>query len=170
MSNTKTLIRIAMIAAVYTVTSLALAPFSFSNIQVRIAESLTMLPLIYKNGIWGVTLGCFLTNLIGAMTGVNPTGYLDAVIGTLATLIAAVITYRCHARKTGRLPLISMLAPVVINFVFVGAELAVLLMPDHILQGTLIFGAEVAVGEIIAVIIGWILVEALQKTKVFDKE
>ena len=168
--NTKTLIRIAMIAAVYTVTSLALAPFSFSNIQVRIAESLTMLPLIYKNGIWGVTLGCFLTNLIGALTGVNPTGYLDAVIGTLATLIAAVITYRCRDMKTGKLPLVSMLAPVVLNFVFVGAELAFLFMPENVLLGMLIFGAEVAVGEIIAVMIGWILVEALRKTKVFEEK
>ena len=113
--NTKTLIRIAMIAAVYTVTSLALAPFSFSNIQVRIAESLTMLPLIYKNGIWGVTLGCFLTNLIGALTGVNPTGYLDAVIGTLATLIAAVITYRCRDMKTGGIFIIFIICLIILT-------------------------------------------------------
>jgi uncharacterized membrane protein len=71
--NTKTFARVAMIAAVYTVVSLFLAPFSFSNIQVRIAEALTLLPLIYKPSIAGLTIGCFLTNLIGAITGVNPT-------------------------------------------------------------------------------------------------
>ena len=51
--NTKTFAKMAMIAAVYTAVSLALAPITFSNIQVRIAESLTLLPLIYKPGIWG---------------------------------------------------------------------------------------------------------------------
>ena len=59
--NTKTFTKVAMIAAVYTVVSLVLAPISYGNIQVRIAEALTLLPLIYEPGIWGVTLGCFLT-------------------------------------------------------------------------------------------------------------
>ena len=81
-----------MIAAIYTALSLALAPFSYGNIQVRIAEALTLLPLIYQPAIWGVTLGCFLTNLIGAIMGFNPTGMIDAVIGTAATLLAALCT------------------------------------------------------------------------------
>ena len=77
--NTRTLTRVALIAAVYTAVSLAIAPYAFGNIQVRISEALTLLPLIYQPSIWGITLGCFLTNLIGAMMGVNPPGYLDAV-------------------------------------------------------------------------------------------
>ena len=81
--NMKTLTRVGMIAAIYTVVSLVLAPFTYGNVQVRIAEALTLLPLIYKPSIWGVTLGCFLTNLIGAMLGINPTGFLDAIIPTL---------------------------------------------------------------------------------------
>ena len=36
--NTKKMVRIAMIAAIYTALSLALAPFTYGNIQVRIAE------------------------------------------------------------------------------------------------------------------------------------
>ena len=77
--NTKTFTKVAMIAAVYTVVSLVLAPISYGNIQVRIAEALTLLPLIYEPGIWGVTLGCFLTNLFGVMLGVNPTGYASSI-------------------------------------------------------------------------------------------
>ena len=87
-TDTLTFVRIAMIAAVYTVVSLALAPISYGNIQVRIAEALTILPLLYKPSIYGVTLGCFLTNLLGAFMGVNPTGFIDAIIGTLATFLA----------------------------------------------------------------------------------
>ena len=121
--NTKTFARVAMIAAVYTVVSLFLAPFSFSNIQVRIAEALTLLPLIYKPSIVGLTVGCFLTNLIGAMTGVNPTGMIDAVIGTAATLLAAICTYKLRDRKFKGIPVLAILMPVIFNFVFVGAEL-----------------------------------------------
>ncbi|MBR3151890.1 MAG: QueT transporter family protein [Erysipelotrichaceae bacterium] len=167
--NTKTLTRVALIAAVYTVISLVLAPISFGNIQVRFAEALTLLPLIYQPAIAGVTLGCFLTNLIGALMGFNPTGLLDAVIGTAATLIAAIITWRCRNKKVAGLPLISILAPVVLNFFFVGAELAFLLMPENVVWGTLIFGAEVAIGELVAVAVGYLLIGLLSKTKLFTE-
>ena len=167
--NTKTLTRVALIAAVYTVISLVLAPISFGNIQVRFAEALTLLPLIYQPAIAGVTLGCFLTNLIGALMGFNPTGLLDAVIGTAATRIAAIITWRCRNKKVAGLPLISILAPVVLNFFFVGAELAFLLMPENVVWGTLIFGAEVAIGELVAVAVGYLLIGLLSKTKLFTE-
>ena len=61
--NTKQMTQIAMVAAVYTVLSVALAPFSYGPIQVRIAEALTLLPLIWQPSIAALTLGCFLTNL-----------------------------------------------------------------------------------------------------------
>ena len=128
-----------------------------------------LLPLIFQPSIWGITLGCFLTNLIGAMIGVNPTGYLDAVLGTSATLIAALITWHFRDKKTFGLPLISMAAPIVLNFLIVGAELAFLLMPENKILGTLIFGSEVAVGELISVVIGWFLIKALEKTKIFEE-
>ena len=54
--NTQTFAKIAMIAAIYTVVSLVLAPFTYGNIQVRIAEALTLLRLIYKPSIVVVTL------------------------------------------------------------------------------------------------------------------
>ena len=129
--NTKKMVRIAMIAAIYTALSLALAPFSYGNIQVRIAEALTLLPLIYQPAIWGVTLGCFLTNLIGAIMGFNPTGMIDAVIGTAATLLAALCTYKFRDRKVGNIPVLSILMPVIFNFFFIGAELGYLFFPDN---------------------------------------
>lgn len=167
--NTKTFARVAMIAAVYTVVSLFLAPFSFSNIQVRIAEALTLLPLIYKPSIAGLTIGCFLTNLIGAMTGVNPTGMIDAVVGTAATFLAAVCTYQLRDHKVKGIPVLAILMPVIFNFVFVGIELGVLFFPDNVVIGSLICGAEVAVGELISVIVGWFLLQALSKTDIFKE-
>ena len=157
-----------MIAAIYTALSLALAPFTYGNIQVRIAEALTLLPLIYQPSIWGVTLGCFLTNLIGAIMGFNPTGIIDSVIGTTATLLAALCTYKFRDRKVGNVPVLSILMPVIFNFFFIGAELGYLLFPDNILVGSLICGAEVAVGELISVIFGWFIIKLLSRTKLFE--
>jgi Predicted membrane protein len=167
--STKTFARVAMIAAIYTVLTLCLAPISFGNFQIRISEALTMLPLIYQPSIIGVTLGCFLSNLVGAMTGMNPTGMLDSVIGTLATLGAAYCTWKLRDVKIGKLPLLSMAMPVIWNFVFVGAELGYMMMPENVILGTVIFGAEVAVGEIIAVILGYFVNRIFIKTKIFEK-
>ncbi len=166
-TDTLTFVRIAMIAAVYTVVSLALAPISYGNIQVRIAEALTILPLLYKPSIYGVTLGCFLTNLLGAFMGVNPTGFIDAIIGTLATFLAAECTYMLKDKTVKSFPLWSVLMPVIFNFFFVGAELAVLYFEGNVVLGTLIMGGEVAVGELISVILGWLLLKPLGKTNLF---
>ena len=168
--NTKTFTKVAMIAAVYTVVSLVLAPISYGNIQVRIAEALTLLPLIYEPGIWGgVTLGCFLTNLLGVMLGVNPTGMIDAVVGTLATFLAAVCTYKLRNKYIKGYPVWAMLMPVVFNFFFVGIELGVLYFPTNVVTGSLICGVEVAIGELISVILGYILIKFLDKTKILEK-
>ncbi len=167
--KTKTFTKVAMIAAIYTVLTLVLAPISYGNMQVRISEALTMLPLIYAPSIYGVTLGCFLSNLIGAIIGVNATGYIDAIIGTLATFLAAYFTYKVKDIKIKNVPVVSMLMPVVFNFFFVGAELGYLFMPDNFLLGTVINGTWVALGEIIAVILGFFLIKALDKTDIFKK-
>lgn len=167
--NTKTFTKVAMIAAVYTVVSLVLAPISYGNIQVRIAEALTLLPLIYEPGIWGVTLGCFLTNLFGVMLGVNPTGMIDAVVGTLATFLAAVCTYKLRNKCIKGYPVWAMLMPVVFNFFFVGIELGVLYFPTNVVTGSLICGVEVAIGELISVMLGYILIKFLDKTKILEK-
>ena len=170
MNKTKmsTFVRVAMIAAIYTVISLVLAPFSFGNIQVRIAEALTILPLFYKPSIYGVTLGCFLTNLLGAMLGVNPTGLIDVVIGTLATFLAAECTYYLKEKLIHGVPVWSILMPVVFNFLFVGTELAVLFFEGSLFLGIVIMGTEVAIGELISVIVGYFLSRALAKRNLFD--
>lgn len=170
MNKTKmsTFVRVAMIAAIYTVISLVLAPFSFGNIQVRIAEALTILPIVYKPSIYGVTLGCFLTNLLGAMLGVNPTGLLDAVVGTLATFLAAECTYALRDKKLWNIPLWSILMPVVFNFFFVGTELAALFFEGSLFLGIVIMGTEVAIGEMISVVVGYLLVKAIHKRHILD--
>jgi len=153
-----------LIAAVYTALCLATPILSYSVVQVRVAEALTLLPVLSPIGIWGVTLGCAVSNLVGWLSGANPIGFLDTIFGTSATLIAAIITYRLrHVRYRG-LPVLSALAPVVVNAVVIGAQLSILVTGGLSPLAMLINGASVAAGQLIAcVILGLPLVMALEK-------
>ena len=108
------LVRCAVIAAVYVVLCLALAPFSYGAVQVRIAESLCLLPVFGAEYIVGVTLGCFLANLLGSTV-------IDVVFGTLATLLACLVTYKLRDLRVKGLAIPASLPPVVFNMLIVGA-------------------------------------------------
>ena len=55
----------AIIAAMYVALTYIFAPISFSEIQVRIAEALTILPVFTPAAIPGLFLGCLLGNIMG---------------------------------------------------------------------------------------------------------
>ena len=165
--NNRFLLRLcltAVLAAVYTTISLALAPITYGNIQIRIAEALTLLPILFPEAILGVTLGCALTNLIGAMMGINILGFMDVFVGTAATLIAALLTYYLRKITFANQPILSALMPVLLNGLIIGAELSFVLMPDAFFVGWMIFGLEVAMGEAIACFVfGLPLIHMLKK-------
>ncbi len=108
---------IAMIAAIYFIVSMAFQFMAYSAVQVRVAEALIVTAIVSKQGIYGTTLGCLITNAIGVALGVNGFGGLDIIFGTLFTLIAAIIAYnfRDYVYTKMHLPLISLMAPVIIN-------------------------------------------------------
>jgi uncharacterized membrane protein len=155
-SNVQRWTKVAMLAAIYTALSLALAPLSFANLQVRVAEALTVLAILNPIAIYGVTLGCFITNLFGVLMGVNPLGFLDVVVGTLATLIAGLLSYRLRFVRLKGFPLVSFLMPVLVNALMIGAELTWVFAPAFTLSYFAIFAAEVGLGQAIAVFgFGW---------------
>ena len=73
------------IAAIYVVLSLLTYQFSYLEIQCRVAESMCMLIFFTPAASWGVVIGCFLTNMFGG-------SIIDMIFGTLATLIAVLLT------------------------------------------------------------------------------
>lgn len=83
----------ALIAAIYVVLVYVFKPISFSYIQVRIAEALTILPYFTPAAIPGVSIGCLLANLL---TGAD---ILDILFGTLATLLGAIGSYLVRKQK-----------------------------------------------------------------------
>ena len=163
-ANTKTLVRCALIASLYTAVSLALAPISFGSVQARVSEALTLLPVLMPDAIVGVTLGCFLTNLVGVFTGANVLGALDILFGTAATLCAALCTRRLAAVRIKGLPVAAAIPPVLFNAVIVGAELMWAFGP-RTLGGFLLQAAGVGIGQVLScVVLGLPLVRIIEKT------
>lgn len=85
-SKAKSLALQGLIAGIYFILTVSFYPISYGGIQVRFAEGLTILPLLFPEGIVGVTVGCLLANMFG-------NGILDIIFGSLATLISAIFTY-----------------------------------------------------------------------------
>ena len=85
--NTKKLVTTALVAALYATVTLALGFISYGSIQFRLSEVMTLLPLISKEYILGLTLGCLLANILG------PGGVPDIIFGTLATFISVYLVY-----------------------------------------------------------------------------
>lgn len=106
------LIQAAVIAAVYTVLTLVLAPMSYGVMQIRVSEALTILPMFTPAAIPGLFIGCVLANLIG------PYGILDAVSGSLATLLAGLVSYKLRDHKW-----LVPLPPVITNALIIGLML-----------------------------------------------
>lgn len=84
---TKRLTRTALIAAIYAVVTVAIAPFSYGIVQFRISELLVLLAIFDPLYIGGLTLGCLIANLLG------PNGPLDVLFGTLATFLSVYAIY-----------------------------------------------------------------------------
>ena len=83
----------AVIAALYVALTLIFAPFSFSAVQVRIAEALAILPMFTFAAVPGLFLGCIIANLLGGAIA------WDVIFGSLATLIGAAIGYQLRANR-----------------------------------------------------------------------
>lgn len=118
-----------MIAGIYAVITFATFFMSFGAVQYRVSEMLTILPVFTATAVPGLSLGCALANLIGFFMGVNPVGLIDALFGTSATLIAAILTYYIGKsdKKLVRYVL-APLPPVIINALVVGFEISYFFM------------------------------------------
>lgn len=91
--NTLFITEAAVIAAIYTVLVLIFQLSSFGPVQFRVAELLTVLPYFTPAAIPGVAIGCFLSAVFSGAA------VLDMVFGTLATLIAAILSYGLRRYK-----------------------------------------------------------------------
>lgn len=93
----------AVVAAMYFALTLLLQPISFGPVQFRLSEALVMLPYIMPESILGITIGCAAANAFSTFP------VYDVIFGSLATLVAGILTSRIKNAWLSGLP------PVILN-------------------------------------------------------
>ena len=134
---------------------------------------MTLLPILWSPAILAVTLGCFLTNLLGLFSGANILGWLDVLSGTLTTAIAAWITMRLGYLRWKGYPLWAAVPPVLLNAIVIGGELALVSSPFGHFSWSLygLMFTQVFAGQFIAIfVLGLPLFKAIEKTRLFEKQ
>ena len=84
--HTRQLTTAAVVGAAYAALSIFGSVFgiTYGPIQCRFSEALCVLPFLFPETAWGLFAGCLIANLL------SPYGLLDIVVGSLATLLAAL--------------------------------------------------------------------------------
>ncbi|AWK52323.1 QueT transporter family protein [Clostridium beijerinckii] len=161
-NNTKTvkrLVRTAIIAALYAAITLALAPISYGSVQFRVSEIMVLLAFFDPFYIGGLTIGCFIANILG------PNGVADIMFGTLATFISvyAISLTGKFVKNNKASIIIASLWPTIFNGIIVGWML------NYLYQLPLILSiSEVAIGEFVVVtIVGVPVIKFIQNK--YDK-
>lgn len=146
----------AIIAALYVIFTGISAMLGIASgvIQVRLSEALTILPFFTPAAVPGVTIGCFLANLL---TGAP---LPDIIFGTLATLLGVLgASFLRKNKYLVTLPTIlsnAVIIPLVLQYAYG--------VPDAFWYLMLTVGA----GEVISAgILGGLLLHVLQKRKLF---
>ena len=138
----------AAIAAIYVVLTLVFAPISYGEVQVRIAEALTILPFFTPAAIPGLFIGCLIANVIGGSI------VLDVIFGSIATLLGAAGTWMLRKNRW-----LAPLPPIISNTIIVPLVLRFgygVLLPIPLLM------VFIAIGEIISCyILGELLLSVL---------
>ena len=148
----------AAIAALYVALTMIVAPIAFGPVQFRISEALCVLPYFLPSAVPGVTIGCFLANLL---CGAAP---LDVVFGSLATLIGAVGSYALRKSKV-----LVCVPPILANTIIVPWVLRFAYGSEDLIPFMML---TVGIGEVLAIgVLGSILLAALNryKTMLFGK-
>ena len=101
----------AIIAAIYALLTIFLAPISSGLVQCRVAEAMSVLPYFTFSAVPGLFIGCLLANLL---TGAP---IYDVLFGSLATLVAAYLTYALRNKVPKYL---APMPSVVVNALVVG--------------------------------------------------
>jgi uncharacterized membrane protein len=156
--DSKAIALTAVFAALYAVLVLALAGISFEIVQVRVADALIPLSMVFGlPAVFGVTIGGAVANIASPM----PSVMTDVALGSLANFIAGIVAWKIGASKVKKNLnefFGCLTATVIITFI-VGTYLAWLTEME-----LWIWWLGIGIGSIISItILGYILVRILQR-------
>lgn len=141
--ETRNLVRLALVAAIYAAITVAIPGLSFGSIQFRFSEVLVLLCFYRKDYSIALILGCFIANCF------SPMALMDMIFGTLATAIAVIPMF--YIKNIW----VASLLPVVSNGIIVAIELFVCFGNEPPIWFNMI---TVGAGELVVVtIIGCVL-------------
>jgi uncharacterized membrane protein len=146
-----------MFAAVYAVGVVLLAPISFQIFQVRVADALLPMAMLFGwPAIVGLSLGAFVANFFGGL------GPVDIIGGSFANFVATYAAWRVARNRTKTWALLGMAVEIVVITLIVGTYLSYLFgMPLEAGWLGVLLGSIAAVG-----ILGSLLYFALSTERV----
>jgi uncharacterized membrane protein len=169
--STKQITQAALIAAAYAVLTLAFTPISFGLVQFRVSEALMLLSALTPAAIPGLFIGCILANLFGGL------GIADIAFGSIATLLAAILTYyggrKIPIRMKRIKPFLLPVPTILFNGIIVGGYLPFVIpeirgMAESLGTVLALSIGSVMLGELVVTyLIGIPMFLAIRRTKIF---
>ena len=163
----------ALLAAIYVVLTVAIAPFSYGAIQFRISESLSQLVVFSKKYWFPITLGVAIANIF------SPLGIVDVFFGTLGTGLALAISIFVFKFIKNRIVrhVINIILYLIICMPIIAYEITIFggenfaRVPFNFGAFTTTYGS-LLLSQAIVMVIGIVITEALNKAvdlkKVFE--
>lgn len=144
--KTRSLAVSGVVAALYAVTTIVIAPFGFGAVQCRISDVMLIFCMKRKEMIAGCVVGCIIANMF------SPLGPIDMAVGALVNFLIGYVAYKSKNM------IITIISGGITAGIFVGTELwAVYSLPIQITSAT------VAAGEMISLALGAIIYKAIEK-------
>jgi len=172
--TTRQITQAALIAAVYTVLTIAFIPISFGLVQFRISEAFMLIAALTPTAIPGLFIGCVLSNIFGGL------GILDIAFGSIATLLAALATYYGSKKMPAKLqkvkPFLLPIPTILFNGVIVGGYLPFVIPEIRELADSLSVVLAMSIGSVmlgefvVTYLIGIPLYLAIKKTTIFRSD
>jgi len=147
----------AVFAAIYALGVVFLAPISFQIFQVRVADALLPLAMLFGwPAVLGLSLGAFVANIFGGL------GPVDMVGGSIANFIATFVAWRIVTSRGKRWALVGVGVEIITVTLIVGSYLSYLLaMPIGLSWLGVFLGSLTAIG-----VLGSILFFALSTERI----
>ena len=163
----------ALIAAIYVVLTVAIAPFSYGTIQFRISESLSQLVVFSKKYWFPITLGVAIANIF------SPLGIVDVFFGTLGTGLALAISIFVFKFVKNRIArhIVNIIIYLVVCMPIIAYEITIFSVEnsERVLFDFGVFTANYGLllsSQVVVMVIGIVITEVLNKAidlkKVFE--
>ena len=141
-TRSETAVLSAAFASLYAVGVVVLAPISYQIVQVRIADALLPLSILFGwPAVLGLTFGAFVANLFGGL------GPLDVLGGSLANFIATYFAWRIARNRARDWIVIAIGLEIIIVTLVVGTYLSyILAIPLQVGYVGVLLGSIIAIG------------------------